>query len=268
MSKTPTAYTAALTHFTDHAAAIAEVEQIKRAADAVEARLTAAADTAKPDFAAISRLHSERGHLATRLHRAAATVAHLEATFEKPGYALYNEANAARSRAEDAAVDCVHARLRDDFTGPTLERVARLHPLLASEAGRAANAASPQDYTTFAAFSPHVPIIVRLIAQAEARAAIYAKHTASRTLPSQSALDAVSPDAAKPYVMVPRRELTPAEEAEQLRKLTSDENHRLQALYNEGRAIAGDYNENADALAVFISRHPEVARFFPIRRTA
>jgi hypothetical protein len=260
-SKTP-ALTTAVSHFAAHAEALDTIEKTHRATAAVENRLSEAANAPKPDFSKISALHSERQHLAERLPNATNTAANLAATFEGPGATIYHAANRARDRAADAAVECVHARLRDDFpAADVLGFVARRHPVLIAEDARNAFVPSPRDLPRFEDFAAAVPGILTQIEQSDRRVQIYTTATASRSLPSQAALNASTPAAAKPSVVAPRAEMTEAEEVARDLSLLSNETRRTRELFHKARALAQSMNETG--LLRFCAKHPEVQKFFP-----
>jgi hypothetical protein len=260
-SKTP-ALTAAVSHFAAHADALETIEKTHRATAAVENRLSEAANATKPDFSKISALHSERQHLAERLLNATNTAANLAATFEGPGATIYHAANRARDRAADACVECIHARLRDDFPdADVLGFVARRHPVLIAEDARNAFVPSPRDLPRFEDFAAAVPGILMQIEQSDHRAEIYAKATATRSLPKQTELDAETPAAAKPSVVAPRAEMTEAEESEREIALMSSETRRTRELYFKALNLAQRMDE--PGLLSFCAKFPQVQKFFP-----
>ena len=260
-SKTP-ALTAAVGHFAAHADSLDTIEKTHRATAAVENRLSEAANATKPDFSKISALHSERQHLAERLLNATNTAANLAATFQSPGEAIYNAANRARTRAAEAAVECVHARLRDDFPEPAvLAYVSRRHPVLIAEDTRTAFVSSPRDLPRFEDFAAAVPGILMQIEQSDSRTELYAKATASRSLPTQADLNEATPDAAKPSVLAPRAELTDAEQSERDIALMSPGTRRTRELFHKARAFADGMDQTG--LLRFCAKHPEVQKFFP-----
>lgn len=255
-------YAAAVRHFADHAEALRESEEIKRAATAVGKKLEEQAMLTKPDFAKISALQSERQHLADRLFKAGTKIKTLEDTFARAGDAIYNHVNSSRAAAAEAAVECVKARLRDDFTGDALEHVVRWHPVTLAEDARAASIQSVRDLGfSFSLFAQTVPALVRQVEMSEQRISIYRTCTETRSLPDQKRLDAVTPDSAKPTKIATRRERTEEEEAQRQIELMDPETTRVRELFLKAKSIAATFNEAA--LSEFLSKHPEIKRFFP-----
>ncbi len=270
MSKTQksAAYVAAVAHFQSHTDAVKLSEHLRNEQARVGNELLEQAALRKPDFAKISSLHSERQHVADRLLKTTNLISKLEKEYSRPGFALYNEANRLRDLAGEAAIECIRARLCDDFSGNTLALVMRHHPVAIAEDARRAFVHSPNDVTSFAQFTEAVPTIIDQVENALRRIDIYEACTATRALPDQKQLDAATPEAAKPVMLAPRRERTEAEEEAYRESLVSPAQKRLRELVNTARQLAegADNVHSLKKFERFIDEHPEVRPHMTPRR--
>jgi hypothetical protein len=259
---------AAVAHFAAHAAALKTQIDLKAEAESVGRKLEAEGLAEKPNFSKVSDLHFRRQHIADRLLKATNEIARLEKDYEPAGNALYHETLRLRRLAADAAVECARARLAQDFTGDALEFVLRWHPVTITEEGRDTFVHAPRDCGSFPAFALIVPELLKQIELSRQRIQIYERCTESRALPDQAKLDSLTPEAAKPVYVAPRRELTDAEQRERDLSLASEDLVRLRRLHAEAKKIAGDFGENIEQLMAFVHKHPELAPYFPQRRVA